>query len=149
VSDKGHLGNNNLLRPTITVGEGIFILGFGLFHLFLPFVAPPNFLATVIPVYSLFWGLNLADLVIPGCIVVASLSVAFIYTKHRVPMAALMFMYLSGAFFHALFLVGFLPPLLIVSQSSYLAFGIFIDIFIVALSYDYYRRSRYIRHSRS
>lgn len=149
MSDNGYLGNNNLLKPTMTLGEGIFILSFGLFHLFLPFVSPPNFLAAVIPVYSLFWGLNLADLVIPGCIVVASLSVAFIYTKHRVPMAALMFMYLSGAFFHALFLVGFLPPLLIVSQSSYLAFGIFIDVFTVALSYDYYRRSRYIRHSRS
>jgi hypothetical protein len=144
VSGNGYLGNNDLIKPIVTLGEGIFILSFGLLHLFLPFFAPPNFLAAVIPVYSLFWGLNLADLVIPGCIAVASLSVAFTYTKHRVPMAILMFMYSCGAFFHALFLIGFLPPLLKVDQSSFLAFGILIDIFTVALCYDYYRRTHRI-----
>ena len=131
-----------MFKPTIVSCERLFILTFGLFHLFLPFAAPPNFLATVIPVYGLFWGLNLVDLVIPGAIIVALLSVVFIYTKHFIPMAILMFMYSCGAFFHALFLVGLLPPLLIVSQSSFLAFGLIIDIFTVIISYDYYRRTR-------
>ena len=130
-----------MFKPSVKFLEGSFILSFGLFHLLLPFVAPPNVLASMIPVYGLFFGLNLVDLVIPGCVAVALLSVVFVYAKHRFPMLILMFLYSCGAFFHALFLVGFFPPLLIVDQSSALAFGIVIDVFTIVLSYDYYRRS--------
>ena len=131
-----------MFKPNIAFSERIFILTFGLFHFLLPFVAPPNFLATVIPVYGLFWGLNFVDLVVPGAVAVALLSIAFIYTKHLIPMVILMFMYSCGAFFHALFLLGFLPPLLVVGQGSFLFFGLIIDIFTVVISYDYYRRCR-------
>ena len=130
-----------MFKPSLIVAERVFILGFGLFHLLVTFFVPPNFLTAVVPIYSLFWGLSLADLVIPGCIVLASLSIIFIYTKNPWPMAALMFMYLGGAFFHTLYFIGFLPPLLIVPYKSFLAFGIFIDTFTAAVIYDCYRRS--------
>lgn len=130
-----------MLKPSLRVAEGSFILSFGVFHLSVPLFVPPNFLTAIVPIYSLFWGLQLADFVVPGCIVVASLSIVFIYTKNRYSMAALMFMYLGGAVFHALYLIGFLPPLLIVPHKSYLAFGIFIDTFTAAVIYDYYHRS--------
>jgi hypothetical protein len=122
------------------VGEGGFILGFGVFHLFVPLLAPPNFLTAIVPVYSLFGILQLVDLVIPGCIVLALLSIAFIYTENRYVMAALIFMYLGGTVSHALYFAGVLPPLLTLPGPSYLAFGIFIDTFTSVVIYDYYRR---------
>ena len=130
-----------MLKLNLRTAEWGFILGFGVFHLLVPFVIPPNFLTAIIPIYSLFWGLRLADLVIPGCIVLAALSIGFVYTKNVFSMAALMFMYLGGAFFHTLYFIGFLPPLLVVPDTSILAFGIFIDTFTAVAIYDYYRRS--------
>jgi hypothetical protein len=132
-----------MLKPSLMTAEWAFILGFGVFHLLVPFFATPNFLTAVIPIYSLFWGLSLADLVIPGCIVLAALSIVFVYTKNVFAMAALMFMYLCGAFFHFLYFISFLPPLLVVPNTSILAFGIFIDTFTAVVIYDYYRRSHY------
>jgi hypothetical protein len=132
------------IRPRIRLNEieRVFILGFGVFHFLVPVFIPPNFLTAIVPIYSLFWGLRLADLVIPGCIVLASLSIVFIYTKNFWPMAILIFLYLGGAFFHSLYLLGFLPPLLVVPDQSYLAFGIFIDTVTSAVIYDYFRRVR-------
>ena len=130
-----------MLKPSLMRAEWAFILGFGVFHLLVPFFVPPNFLTAVVPIYSLFWGLSIADLVIPGCIVLAALSIVFVYTMNLFSMAALMIMYLGGAFFHTLYFIGFLPPLLVVPNTSILAFGIFIDTFTAVAIYDYYRRS--------
>lgn len=131
----------DVFKPSLIKTEWAFILGFGVFHLLVPFFLPPNFIAAIVPIYSLFWGLRLADLVIPGCIVLAALSILFIYTRNRFLMGALMFMYLGGAFFHALYLIGYLPPLLVVPNTSFLAFGLFIDTITAIVIYDYYRRS--------
>jgi hypothetical protein len=128
-----------MVKPNFKMAEGMFILGFGIFHLFVPFLFPPNLLTAFIPIYSLLWGLNLADFVIPGCIAVASLSVAFKYTRNRFLMATLMFMYLCGAVFHMLYVFGFIPSLLKVTNNSTLISGIFIDVFTTAIIYDYHR----------
>lgn len=130
-----------MFKPSLMKAEWAFILGFGVFHFLVPFFLPPNFVAAVVPVYSLFWGLQLSDFVIPGSIVLATLSILFIYTKNRFLMGALMVMYLGGAFFHGLYLVGYLPPLIIVPDSSFLAFGLLIDTFTAIVIYDYYRRA--------
>jgi len=131
-----------MFKPSLMKAEWIFILGFGVFHFLVPFFLPPNFIAAVVPVYSLFWGLQLADLVTPGSIVLATLSILFVYTRNRFLMAALMVMYLGGAFFHGLYLIGFLPPLVLVPDTSFLAIGLLIDTFAAIAIYDYYRRAR-------
>jgi hypothetical protein len=131
-----------MFKPSLMTAEWTFILGFGVFHLLVPLFLPPNFLVALIPVYSLFWGLRLADFVIPGCIVLAALSILFVYTKNRFVMGGLMVMYLGGAFFHGLYLVGYLPPLIIVPETSFLAFGILIDTLTAIVIFDYHRRNR-------
>jgi len=135
-------GGREVFKLSLMKAEWIFILGFGLLHLIVPFFLPPNFAVALVPIYSLFWGLRFAEFVIPGCIVLAALSVLFVYTKNQVSMGALMLMYLGGAFFHALFLVGYLPPLLVIPDASLLAFGLVIDICAAVAVFDYYRRSR-------
>lgn len=127
-------------KPSLITAEYGFILGFGLFHFLVPLVLPPNFITAVNPVYSLFFGLQLAALVTPGCIILATLSILFVYTKNRYIMGPLIFMYLGGTFFHILYFAGIIPPLLEVPDKSFLAVGIAIDTFTAILIYDFYRR---------
>lgn len=136
--------NERMFKLDLMTAEWAFILIFGLFHLLVPFIAPPNFLAAIIPIYILFFELHIVDFVIPGSIALAVLSVIFVYTKNRYVMAALIFEYLGGAFFHALYLIGILPgPILLIPYNLFLAsaFGLFIDVFTTVVIYDFYRRN--------
>ena len=119
--------------------EGLFILGFGVFHFLVPFIAPVNKASNII-----FLGIQMADLVVPGSIILALLSIVFYYFKDMYSMATLAFMYLCGTVFHALFLIGLTPSIIVVPHGSALVFGAFIDTFTPIIILDYSRR-----HARS
>jgi len=120
--------------PNLRNIKGLFILGFGVCHFLFPFMFQPNQAFDII-----FLGIQLANLVIPGSIILAFLSIVFYYFKDRYSMTVLAFMYLCGAFFHILFILGIIPSIIIVPQGSALAFGAFIDIFAAIIILDYFR----------
>ena len=118
--------------------EAAFILAFGVFHFAIPFIFPAKANVTI----NLFVNLHIADFVLPGCFLLATVSIVFVFTKNRYPAAILVFLYGGGIVFHALFLSGILPPVIVVPNSSaVLAGGIVIDALSIAAVYDFHRRS--------
>ena len=117
--------------------KGLFILGFGVCHFLFPFMFQPNQAFDII-----FLGIQIANLVIPGSIILAFLSIVFYYFKDMYSMTVLAFMYLCGAFCHLLFILGIIPPIIILPQGSALIFGAFIDIFAAIIILDYFRLNK-------
>jgi len=115
--------------------EAIFIVVFGVFHFAIPFVLPPNFSET-----TLFAALPIAYFVLPGCFTLAILSLVFFATKNRYPAAVLSFLYGGGITFHALYLSGAFPAVIIVPDKLFLVAGIVIDTLAILAVSDYYRR---------
>jgi hypothetical protein len=121
--------------------ESVFILAFGLAHFAIPFLLPPNFIAE-----TTIWGfLRIADFVLPGCFAVAISATAYYATKNIFPGAVLAFLYGGGIVFHALYLSGIFPPVLIVPTQLVLAGGIIIDALSIGAIFDYYRRIHKLR----
>jgi hypothetical protein len=116
-----------------TTLEVLFILGFGIFHFAIPFILLPNFNANL-------FGLQIADFVLPGCFTLAILSIIFYITKNRYPAALLAFLFSGGIAFHALYLSGLFPPVIIVPTKLLLVAGIVIDALSILAIYDYYRQ---------
>jgi hypothetical protein len=125
------------LKMKISSVEASFILGFGIFHFAIPFILPPNFNAT-----DLF-GLQIADFVLPGCFALAISAIAFYLTKSRYPAVLLAFFYCGGIIFHALYLSGLFPPVIIVPSNMLLVVGIVVDALSVAAICDFYRRFKW------
>ena len=117
--------------------KGLFILGFGVCHFLFPFMFQPNQAFDII-----FLGIQIANLVIPGSIILAFLSIVFYYFKDMYSMTVLAFMYLCGAVGHILFLLGIIPPLLIIPLDSALFLGAVLDIGTPIIILDYGRRHR-------
>jgi hypothetical protein len=116
--------------------EAFFILIFGLAHFAIPFLLPPNFVSetTVLGV------LPIADFVLPGCFIVAISAILYYVTKNRYPGAFLAFLYCGGIFFHALYLSGLFPSVLVVPSPLISIGGIIIDALSIGAIYDYYHR---------
>ena len=114
--------------------EASFILGFGVFHFAIPFLFPPN-----VNEINLF-GLQISDFILPGCFILAALSIIFCLTKNRYPAAVLTLLFGGGITFHALYLSGLLPSVLVVSTPLILVGGIILDGLSIIAIYDYYRR---------
>lgn len=115
--------------------EATFILVFGVFHFAIPFVLPPNFEGTTI-----LNVLPIAYFVLPGCFLLASLSLVYFFTKNRYPAGVLAFLYGGGIAFHALYLSGAFPAVILVPDRLFLVAGIVIDGLAILSIYDYYRR---------
>jgi hypothetical protein len=115
--------------------EAVFIIGFGVFHFAIPFILPPNFVAN-----GTLAGLRIADFVLPGCFALAISSLAFYLTKRWYAGALLAFFYGGGVVFHALYLAGLFPAVIIVPDKLILALGIVVDSLSIIAIYDFYRR---------
>ena len=119
----------------VTLLEALFILGFGAFHFVIPFILPPNFVAN-----GTLVGLRISDFVLPGCFALAIASIAFYLTKRWYAGAFLAFLYGGGVFFHALYLAGLFPSVIIVPDKLVLVLGIVVDSLSIITIYDYYHR---------
>jgi hypothetical protein len=115
--------------------EAVFIIGFGVFHFAIPFILPPNFVAN-----GTLAGLRIADFVLPGCFALAISSLAFYLTKRWYAGAFLAFLYGGGVVFHALYLAGLFPAVIIVPDKLILVLGIVVDSLSIIAIYDFYRR---------
>jgi hypothetical protein len=122
----------------VKTAEVLFILGFGVFHFALPFIFSPNF-----NMANLFGFLRITDFVLPGSFALAILSIVFCVTNSRYPAALLAFLYGGGIVFHALFLSGQFPPMVVVPTSLVLVAGIVIDALSIIAIYDYYHRVQF------
>lgn len=123
---------------SIATAEAAFILIFGLAHFAIPFVLPPNFIAET----TVFGSIRIADLVLPGCFVVAISAVLYFGTKNIIPGAVLAFLYAGGITFHSLYLAGLFPSVLTISSPMIPIGGIIIDTASIIAIFDYYRRIR-------
>ncbi len=126
---------------SIATVEAVFILVFGVIHFAIPFVLPPNFIAE-----TTVWGsLRIADFVLPGCFAVAISAILYFGTRNSIPGAVLAFLYGGGIAFHALYLAGIFPSVLVVPSPVISIGGIIIDAISIIAIFDYYRRIR--KHS--
>ncbi|HUK84228.1 MAG TPA: hypothetical protein VLU95_00045 [Candidatus Acidoferrum sp.] len=121
--------------PNVKTAEVLFILGFGVFHFALPFIFSPN-----LNMANLFGFLRIADFVLPGCFILAIISIVFYVVKSRYLAALLAFLYGGGVIFHVLFLSGLFPSVIIVPTSLISIAGIVIDSLCIIAIYDYYSR---------
>lgn len=121
--------------PNVKTAEVQFILGFGVFHFALPFIFSPN-----LNMANLFGFLRIADFVLPGCFILAIISIVFYVVKSRYLAALLAFLYGGGVIFHVLFLSGLFPSVIIVPTSLISIAGIVIDSLCIIAIYDYYSR---------
>lgn len=123
--------------PTLNfkAAEAAFIAGFGVFHFAVPFLLPPNFGGDTFLI-----GLRIADFVLPGCFLVAILSLVYYFTANRYFAVAVAFLYCGGITFHLLYLAGLFPSVIVFPTKLLPAAGIIIDALSVAAIYDYYRR---------
>jgi hypothetical protein len=112
--------------------EALFILGFGIFHFAIPFVLPPNFNST-----NLFGFLPIGDFVLPGCFTLAIVSIILYLTRNWYPAALLAFLYGGGIAFHALYLSGLFPPVIVVPSKLTLVAGIIFDSLSIVAIYDF------------
>ena len=115
--------------------EALFVLGFGIFHFALPFVLPPNFNST-----SLFGFIPLGYFVIPGCFTLAAMSIVFFFKRNQYLAVLLALLYSGGITFHALYISGLFPPVLVVPTRLTLVGGIVIDSWAIFAIYDCSRR---------
>jgi len=127
-------------RVEISLVEAAFILIFGVFHLVIPFLLPPNTNAAIHS--SVFSTLHLTDFVLPGTFALAVLSLIFLYTKNRYSAAGLAFLYAGGITLHSLFFLGLVPAVLIVPNQLLLAFGIVLAALAIVAIYDYLQRKK-------
>ena len=122
--------------PNATFLEAFFILGFGVAHFAIPFFLPPNFVAET----TVFEVVQIAGFVLPGCFAVAISAILYYVTRNIVPATVLAFLYGGGIFFHALYLFGLFPSMLLVSTPLISVGGIIIDAVSIIVIFDFYRR---------
>jgi hypothetical protein len=120
------------MNTLVTRFEAFFILIFGAAHFAIPFLLPPNLESTTL------WVLPIGYFVLPGCFAVAISSILYFATKNRAAGAVLAFLYGGGIFFHALYLSGLFPSVLIVPSPAISVGGIIIDSLAIAAIYDFY-----------
>lgn len=130
LKSKGYYGDP-VVSSRIMRLDALFIVCFGVLHFAIPFVLPPNFANTSIFAYA----------VTPGAISLAILSLVYYFTKNRFFGFFLSFFYAGGVLFHALFLLGFFPAILIVPSGLVLAGGLVLDVLVIASIVDFYRRT--------
>ncbi len=123
---------------SVAMLESLFILIFGVVHFTIPFWLPPNFVAET----TVLDGLRIADFVAPGCFAVAISAILYFGTKNVIPGAVLAFLYAGGITFHALYILGVFPSVLVVPTPLISIGGIIIDAFSIGAIFDYYRRIR-------
>ncbi len=116
--------------------EGLYVLVFGVLHFAIPFLLPPNYIAQT----TVFGFIRIADFVLPGCFLLAISTLVFFVTKNRYPAGLLAFLYGGGITFHALYLSGVFPPVILVPSSLFLVVGIVVDALAIGSIYDYHRR---------
>jgi len=138
--------NHGMAKSVKLLLERVFILGFGILHLFLPLFVLPNPAAQPIHIFTL--SLEMADLVIAGCIALPMLTIVFTFSKKRCLGSILILMYLSGAALHISYFLSSTPPLVTVPRGSLLYFlnvplnavlaiGIFMDFLVSAIIFNY------------
>jgi hypothetical protein len=120
------------MNTMVTRLEAVFILVFGAVHFAIPFLLPPNLDSTTL------WVFPIGYLVLPGCFAVAISSILYFATKHRAAGAVLAFLYGGGIFFHALYLSGLFPSVLVVPSPAIPVGGIVIDSLAIGAIYDFY-----------
>lgn len=120
----------------VAAAEGLYVLVFGVLHFAIPFILPPNYVAAT----TVFGGIRIADFVLPGCFLLATLSLVFYATKNRYSAGLLAFFYCGGIVFHVLYLSGVFPPVIVVPSSLILVVGIVVDALAIFSIYDSQRR---------
>jgi hypothetical protein len=131
-----NFGEPNLRHLNIATLEAFFILIFGIVHFAVPFILSPNFIAQ-----TTIWGsLRIADFVLPGCFAVAISAIVYFAIKNIIPGSVLAFLYAGGITFHALYLAGIFPSVLVIPNPSVPVGGIAIDAVSIVTIFDYYRR---------
>jgi hypothetical protein len=122
---------NSMLSSKIIRLDALFIVVFGVIHFAIPFVLPPNLANTSIFGYAAS----------PGAIILGILSLVYYFSKNRFAGVFLSFLYAGGIFFHALFLSGVFPAILIVPNASVLVVGLVLDVLVILTIIDFYRRT--------
>jgi hypothetical protein len=122
---------DTVLSSKIIRLDALFIVCFGVLHFGIPFVLPTNFVNTSIFAYA----------AAPGAILLAILSLVYYFTKNRYSGFFLSFLYAGGVFFHALFLAGVFPSILIVPSTWVLVVGLVLDVLVILTIVDFYLRT--------
>ncbi|MFX1450600.1 MAG: hypothetical protein ACFFCM_07150 [Promethearchaeota archaeon] len=124
--------DSNKLQQSLKHVEMWFILIFGGFHIFAPFII------SVLPIREdVLW------LVAPMAILVGVLSIAYIVTKEKIQQILkwiTMVMFAGGGITHFLYVCGVMPPWFVAMPILAALGGVFIDALAVLIFYDYGRR---------